>query len=262
MLLRDAGPLQDASPCSHIEQTTRFADTETAVFLIDDALQQQVQANPAVMPTVFDQNARVFETESRRHIFESGLEYIARPELTVKGLFRYTDREGGIPYGGSFGHSSLVEMPVTIRHNTSDFDAAAEYTRDPLLLRFGYTGSWFHNDTTDATFDNPFRATDTTSASSRGQLSLAPSNSFIGVNGTASVRLPRRSRATAYLSINSLKDAGDPLMPQTVNTATSPQPTSSEFVRLFSARSMNVAGRKMARSTFTPPRAGASSSSA
>src|SRR5262245_60602493 len=115
-------------------------------------------------------------------------------------------------------------MPVTVRHNTSEFDAAAEYSRDPLLLRFGYTGSWFTNDTTEATFDNPFRATDSTSNSSRGRLSLAPSNSFVGVNGTASVKLPYRSRATAYLSFNSLNDAGDPLMPQTVNTATSPQP--------------------------------------
>lgn len=203
---------------------TLFADTETAVFQIDDALQQQVQANPAVLPTLFDQNARTFETESRRHIFESGADYLARPDLTIKGLFRYTNREGGIPYGGSFGHSSLVEMPVTVRHNTSEFDAGAEYSRDPLLLRFGYTGSWFTNDTTEATFDSPFRATDSTSNSSRGRLSLAPSNSFVGVNGTASVKLPYRSRATAYLSFNSLSDAGDPLMPQTVNTATSPLP--------------------------------------
>jgi MtrB/PioB family decaheme-associated outer membrane protein len=203
---------------------TLFADSSTGVFEIDNALQAQVQANLASMPVVFDQNARVFDTESSRHIFESGVEYLATPELTVKGLFRYIDRDGDLPYGGSFGHSSLVEMPAPVQHTTRDFDAAAEFTRDPLLLRFGYTGSWFHNDTTDVTFDNPFRAVDASNNPSRGRLTLAPSNSFIGVNGSASVRLPYRSRATAYVSTGTLKDTGDPLVTQTVNTVLTPAP--------------------------------------
>ena len=29
MLFRDAGPLHDAEPCSHIEHVTKFAETET-----------------------------------------------------------------------------------------------------------------------------------------------------------------------------------------------------------------------------------------
>ena len=41
----------------------------------------------------------------------------------------------------------------------------------------------------------------------------------MSVNGMASVKLPARSRATAYVSIGQLKDAGDPLMPQTINSA-------------------------------------------
>lgn len=209
---------------------TLFSDSSTGVFEIDNALQAQVQASLASMPVVFDQNARVFDTKSRRHIFESGLEYIATPELTVKGLFRNIDREGGLPYGGSFGHSSLVEMPAPVQHTTKDVDAAAEFTRDPLLVRVGYTGSWFHNDITDLTFDNPFRATDAVNNSSRGRLTLAPSNSFIGVNGSASVRLPYRSRATAYISTGSLKDAGDPLVTQTVNTALTPTPVARATV--------------------------------
>ena len=51
---------------------TLFAASSTGVFEIDNALQAQVQANPASMPAVFDQNATVFDTESSRHIFESG----------------------------------------------------------------------------------------------------------------------------------------------------------------------------------------------
>jgi MtrB/PioB family decaheme-associated outer membrane protein len=203
---------------------TLYFNTAPSVFEIDNAFQQTIQANPPALATVFNTNARTFDTESRRHIFESGLEYLATPELTVKGLYRHIDKDGGIPWGGSYGHSIVVEMPAPVQHSFNDLDAAAEFNRDPVLVRVGYVGSWFHNDNTDLTFDNPFQAVDISGTSSRGRLSLAPSNSFIGVNGTASVRLPYRSRATAYISTGSLKDAGDPLMPQTINSAISPNP--------------------------------------
>jgi len=90
------------------------------------------------------------------------------------------------------------------------------------VIARGVTGSWFHNEHTQVAFDNPFRATDLAGTPSRGQSSLAPSNSFIGVNGLASVKLPGRSRATAYLSMGSLKDAGAALMPQTINAVNLP----------------------------------------
>src|SRR6185436_6742112 len=46
----------------------------------------------------------------------------------------------------------------------------------------------------------------------------------------ASVRLPQRSRATAYVSVGSLTDAGDPLMPQTINTANTASPLQRNVV--------------------------------
>jgi MtrB/PioB family decaheme-associated outer membrane protein len=190
-----------------------------AVLTISDAIQAQVQATPSSLAAIFASSAVAFDTRSRRHLAQAGFEYLATPALTVRTKVQYTDRQGTLPYGGSFGHGSLVEIPAPIQHRLTDFDANAEFSRNPLLLRVGYGGSLFHNDATTVTFDNPFRATDIASASSRGRLSLAPTNSFYSVNGLVSVKLPRRSRATAYVSVGSLKDAGDPIMPQTVNTA-------------------------------------------
>ena len=46
--------------------------------------------------------------------------------------------------------------------------------KEDCSLRAAYTGSFFHNDFTSVTFDNPFRAIDSASASSRGRLTLAP----------------------------------------------------------------------------------------
>ena len=127
---------------------------------------------------------------------------------------QYTDRKGTLPYGGSFGHSSLVEMPAPIDHRLTDVDAGAEYSEGAVLFRAGYTGSFFHNDDTTVTFDNPFRVDrhrgDTLA---RAATRCRPSNSFVSVNGMASVKMPGRSRATAYVSMGQLKDAGDPLMP-------------------------------------------------
>ena len=204
-----------------LSRTTRtlFSGIETGQLQISDAVQSQVQATPAAISPLFNQFGAVFETRTRRHIAEGGFNFDATPELTVNAKVRYTDREGTIPYGGSFGHSSLVELPAPTNHSLTAADAGAEFVRDRVLVRAGYTGSFFHNDVTSVVFDNPFRATDIASAPSRGRLTLPPSSSFMGVNGLASVRLPGRSRATAYVSTGWLTDAGDPLIPQTINSA-------------------------------------------
>jgi MtrB/PioB family decaheme-associated outer membrane protein len=193
------------------------------VLAIDDAIQTQAQATSgAALPGLFAQNSRIFDTRSRRHIFEGGFEYLATSTLTLKGTVRRTDREGVIPYGGSFGHSSVVELPAPVNHTLNDVEGSAEFSRDPVLVRAGYTGSWFTNEVTTLTFDSPFRLTDIASTPGRGRSSLPPSNSTMSVYGMGSVKLPARSRATAYLSLGSLKDAGAALMPQTINSANNP----------------------------------------
>ena len=209
-----------------LSRSTRslYSGIGTGTLSIDDALQAQVQATPSAIAPVFAQFGTPFETRTRRHIADGAVEYFASEALTLRTNYRYSDRKGTIPFGGAFGHSSLVETPAPTRHNLSEFDAEAEFARGPVLLRGGYTGSWFHNDFTSLIFDNPFRATDIAATPSRGRLTLPPSNSFLGVNGMASFKLPYRSRATAHASVSVLKDAGEPLVPQTINSAISPAP--------------------------------------
>jgi len=203
---------------------TLFTGIESGTLQIADTLQSQVQATPAAISPLFGQFGAVFETETRRHIAEGGISYEANPDLTVNAKLRYTRREGTIPYGGSFGHSSLVELPAPTDHSLATADANAEFVRDRVVLRAGYTGSFFHNDVTSVIFDNPFRETDIAGTPSRGRLTLPPSNSFMGVNALASIRLPARSRATAYVSAGRLTDAGEPLIPQTINSVVTTAP--------------------------------------
>jgi MtrB/PioB family decaheme-associated outer membrane protein len=215
-----------------LSRTTRtlFTGVGTGELLIDDAIQAVGQAQPAAVTDIFRQASVEFLTRTRRHIADARVEYEATPELTFTGYVRHTDREGTIPFGGSFGHSSLVELPAPTLHSLSEVDAGAEFVRNPWLLRAGYTGSWFRNDVTSVVFDNPFRFTNLPTAPAQGRLSLQPSNSLIGVNGLASVRLPYRSRATAHASIGVLKDAGEPLLPLTINPTVVTGPLERSFV--------------------------------
>lgn len=207
-----------------LSRTTRtlFAEFAPNVLTIEDGLQARAQAQPIAMAVIFRDNARQFETSLRRHTGEGGFQYFASPELTLAANVRRSNKDGVIPYGVSFGHSSLVESPAPVQHRLTDLDANAEFVRGRLLLRVGSTGSWFHNEFTTFTVDNPFIAMDSATASSRSRQSLPPSSAFVTVNGQASIQLPRRSRVTAYVSAGSLKDTGDALMPQTINTAVSP----------------------------------------
>lgn len=194
-------------------------DEPQGVLTIDNSVQARAQASAAALPAIFSSLSTEFDTKSSRHLAVAGFEYLATPDLTLRSNLQYTQREGVIPYGGSFGHSSLVEFPAPVQHSLTDFDGGGEFSRGPVLLRAGYAGSWFRNDFTTVTVDNPFRAVDIASGSSRARLSLAPNSTYISVNGLASVQLPRRSRVTAYLSVGSLTDTGDALMLQTINTA-------------------------------------------
>jgi MtrB/PioB family decaheme-associated outer membrane protein len=203
---------------------TLFSGVGTGVLAIDDTVQAAGQAAPAAITDIFKQSSLAFVTRTRRHMADGAFEYVASEALTFQAAFKRTDRSGTIPFGGSFGHSSLVELPAPTQHNLSEFEGGAEYAHEGLLLRAGYSGSWFHNDVTSVIFDNPFRLTDLAATPSRGRLTLAPSNSQVGVNGLASLKLPGRSRVTAHASVGALKDAGEPLVPQTINTAITPAP--------------------------------------
>ena len=215
-----------------LSSTTRtlFSGVGSGTLEIPDALQAAVQANPAAIAPVVSQFSIQFDTRTQRRIAEGGFRYLPTTALTVEGKVRHTNRDGEIAYGGSFGHSSTVELPAPTEHQLTDADAGAEFVRDPVLLRAGYVGSFFHNDVTALAFDNPFRAVDSAAASARGRVSLAPSSSFNGINGLASVKLPRRSRASAYVSAGVLTDAGDPIMPQTINSVLRTAPLDRQAV--------------------------------
>ncbi len=203
--------------------TTRVLYTSPSpdVLTINDAIQAQVQANTSALGALVQANAMPIDVKQRWYTGSGKAEYIATPELTLNVSFNRTNRNGTELFGGSFGHGNLIETVAPVKDQLTNSSGGAEFAQGPVLVRAGYTASLYHNDYSSLTFDNPFRAVDIASASSRGRTSLAPSDSMFTVNGLASFKMPARSRVTAYISEGTLKDAaGTPILPQTVNTAT------------------------------------------
>jgi MtrB/PioB family decaheme-associated outer membrane protein len=202
---------------------TPYTLTNANEFRLPDATQLQLQglssaARPAALLALVN-GSPTFDLKSRRHIGEGGFEFLPVPESSIKVTVRHTTREGAQPYGGSFGHSQVVEFPAPIDHKLTDFDGSAELERGSVLMRAGYTGSWFTNDITSVVFDNPLRATDIAGTPSAGRLSLPVSNTRLGVNGMVSFKMPKRSRLTAYAAVSTLKDDNGVVLPLTINSA-------------------------------------------
>lgn len=184
---------------------------------------------------VADQNAVTFDLKSHRHIADFTAQYLASPDLTIYGDFRHTTRQGNLPYGGTFGFSNAIELPAPIDNRLEDVNANAEYAHGDLMVRGGYTGSFFHNNITEYVWDNPYRATDQSPATGtqpnvssnpfQGRMPTSPSSNYFGLNATASYKLPEHSRVTAYVSRGWLKDAANTaIMPMTINTVLLAQP--------------------------------------
>jgi len=192
-------------------------------FRLDDAIQLQLQnlsttARPAALLDLVN-GSPTFELKSKRHSGEAGFEFLPVSEASLKVNFKHTTREGAQPFGGSFGHGQVVEFAAPIDHSLTDFDGSAEYERGRMLLRAGYSGSWFTNNVTSVLFDNPLRATDISGTPSVGRLSLPVSSTRLGVNGMISIKMPRKSRLTAYASMSTLKDDNGAVLPLTSNSA-------------------------------------------
>jgi MtrB/PioB family decaheme-associated outer membrane protein len=212
-----------------LSRTTRspFTSSVPGEFRLDDAVQLQLQnlataAKPAAVQALVNGSA-MFDLKSKRHSLASAFEFMPTTSSSIKVAVKRTDRTGNQPFGGGFGHSQVVEFASPIDHQMTDFDASAEVEKGNALFRAGYTGSWFTNNVAQVIWDNPLRATDIANAPSAGRLGLPVSSTMLGVNGMVSIKLPKKSRLTAYATMSTLKDDNGLVLPHTINSALSTQ---------------------------------------
>jgi MtrB/PioB family decaheme-associated outer membrane protein len=197
---------------------TLYSLQAPGVLTLSDELQQGLQQRALSLPGVAPL-ADPFEARSRRDVADLRLTYMPSADWDVNLGVRHTAREGEQPWGATFGFGNAVEVAVPIDTGTTDLGAGLEWANDRATVRLGYDGSFFRNDVTALVWDNPFVAADTaTAGSSRGRMALWPDSDLNSGSVLASVALPARSRATAYVSIGNWSQNGA-LIPFTINSA-------------------------------------------
>jgi MtrB/PioB family decaheme-associated outer membrane protein len=229
---------------------TLFTPTSTGVLSLDDGIQTGLQNRTTTLAGVAGL-AQPFDLRLKRDVANVRLTYTALPNVDVGVSVRNTNKNGNQPWAGTFGFGDAVELAVPVDTRTTDLGANIEWTNEHGLIRLGYDGSFFRNDIDTLVWDNPLRVSDSPTAGPvQGRMSLWPDSNMNSGNVMGVLRLPARSRATAYLSIgNWSQDAS--LIPFTSNSAlVSPaldRPTADAEARVtsmnytFTSRPVNTA---------------------
>ncbi len=196
---------------------TLFSSPSPGVLRIDDAIQGGVQNNTTTLAQAVGQ-AQQFDLRSQRDILAMNLTYSATPHIDWNLSIRNTTKTGNQPWAGTFGFSDAVELAVPLDTRTTELGSALEWAGPRGMARLGYDGSFFRNNISTLTWDNPLRLTDSpTAGPSQGQMALWPNSNMNSANATGLLNLPGRSRATAYVSVGNWSQ-NDPLIPFTTNT--------------------------------------------
>jgi MtrB/PioB family decaheme-associated outer membrane protein len=199
---------------------TLYDRSNQGVLTLNDSVQSGIQNKTLTLANALN-GATVFDLRTRRDVADFSMVYSATPNIDLSVMFKNTQKTGSYPWGGSFGISGAIatELPVPVDHRTTELGTSLEYANDHGFARFGYDGSFFHNNVTSLIWDNPSRITDSATAGpAQGRMALWPNTNMNTVSAAGGLNLPGRSHATAFVSVGSLTN-NNPLLPYTINTA-------------------------------------------
>ena len=173
---------------------TLYSEMSPGVFRIEDTIQQQIQSGAKTIRD-FEDQAAPFELRTMRRVGTGDVVFNASPNTDISIYIRNTNRDGHIPFGGTFGFSNAVEIPAPINTRTTDVRTALQWANAKGMVRVGWDGSSFTNNLDSVVWDNPLRFTDTTSAPSQGRHASWPGNTLTYVHGTGAISLPGERQA-------------------------------------------------------------------
>lgn len=232
-----------------LDAKTLYAGIGSGSLVLSDRLQSDLQgsANQTELASRlqdFFNGAASTDLELFRETGMVNIDLMALHPVNLRVEFRREEREGTRPFSGAFGFGNAIELPEPIDYETTSIKLIAEYAKRPLYLNAAYYFSTFQNNIDTLTWDNPFRAVDSTSPTaytqtnqngpSRGLIDLYPDNDYHNASVTGSyMDLPLRSRISATGSWGWMRQ-DDALVPYTTNTAitTSALPASKANARV------------------------------
>ncbi len=200
---------------------TLFTQTAPGVFRLEDGMQQEIQAATKTLRNFEDQASR-FDLRTLRRVGQADVIFNVDRSADLSIRVKNTTRQGAIPFGGAFGHSNAVELPIPVDTRTTDVQTAFEWTTNRGLIRVGWDGSTFDNSIESVTWDNPLRfGPDIAGTPSQGRMTSWPGNTLTYLHGTGAISMPGRSRLTGYAAFGQGRN-NQALLPFTINTAIAP----------------------------------------
>jgi MtrB/PioB family decaheme-associated outer membrane protein len=171
-------------------------------------------------------------------------------DFDARVSYAFDKRDGSRVAGASFGYQNVVEIAEPIHYQTDDFTAQAEWKVRFGLVRGSLGYSRFTNQLQSVTFQNPFRATDSTELNAmfgpspfgvdgprEGRIALPPDNQAVRGSLGFLAKLPGRSRFNADFSIGRWKQ-NEPFIPFSSNGAIT-TPVRAADAAALPARSLN-----------------------
>jgi MtrB/PioB family decaheme-associated outer membrane protein len=210
----------------------------TIPLLVRNTLQTLAATDPNDLPATI-QNQLVpgmnFVTPAiERRAGTVAFEYDFNENWRLRSAFSREHETGSRPLGLIFNSSpsaSLtggygVEVPEPINYFSNTIKVIAEQGRPTWGMQFGYTGSFFQNQTNVLIFDNPFvtadcvaptNCTNATQGPARGEVDLYPSNQAQYLTAAGAVQLLKGLHVLASVSAGWLRQ-NDPFVPYTSNS--------------------------------------------
>ncbi len=134
--------------------------------------------------------------------------------------------------GTAFGFGNVVETPEPLHYLTEDFGAEGQYEGGWGVARAGVHFNRFGNKIESLTFDNPFRAIDSTDSGAYqapgaasvggaavGRMALPPDNESMIASASVMFKLRNRTRLSADVSLGEYTQNKSPFLAYSTNTA-------------------------------------------
>ena len=131
----------------------------------------------------------------------------------ITGFFRQEKKSGTKDVGATFGYSQTSILPVNFDYKTDDFGLVLGYRGSSLQYNLAYNGSFFKNEQTAITWQNPFTAA---AGQDYGSAAEAPDNQSHRVSANLGYQLTEQTRLGAQLAFGRLTQ-DQAFLPYTIN---------------------------------------------
>ncbi len=163
-------------------------------------------------------SGRTIETD--RQDLELSGDYRVSGEFSLFADYSRQQRDGvTITTGSTFGQASF--LPAPIDDHTDRIDLGANYARGNFNVRLAYLGSFYRNELTSLTWDNPFIGF---TGQDQGRTAVAPDNDFQQFSISGSYFADTMNTTVAFNLAMGEGEQTAALLPYTINATLTPEP--------------------------------------